>query len=431
VSNTAGALRETILVVGLSRETAPVHVRERASLDEAGARGLLRSLRATGDVDEAVALSTCNRTEVYAVVPAACGQAAPSIIREALYCQTSVAREELVQLGYVRFEEEAVEHLFGVVAGLNSTVLGEPEIVSQVRASVALAATEEMVGDLLRALFRQAAAAGRRVRGNTTISRGATSVSSVAVELAAALLDDLHGRRALVVGAGRVASAAAKRLADAGAREVVIANRSPRAGAALARRVGARSAPLTRLAEELAAADLVVCATGAPAPVVSRRVLEAATRGRKRCLVMLDLAMPRDVEPAAHDLPGVVLRDIDGIQQIAATHLDERRRELPQAWSIVRSEARRFAESRVSPAAEPVVRELRRRAEAVRRGELDRMIACSPQLTDSELARLDEVTRSLVKKLLHEPTRRIRQAGCSPEGRARLDALGEVFAAYG
>ena len=423
MSSIAGGSHETILVVGLSRETAPVHIRERAALDASAARELLRSLRAIARIDEAVALSTCNRTDVYAVVPAGCDQDAPSLIREALSCQTSVSREELVQLGYVRFEEEAVEHLFGVVAGLNSTVLGEPEIVSQVRASVALAVAEEMVGGVLRALFAHATEAGRRVRGNTNISRGATSVSAVAAGVAEALLEDLRGRRALVVGAGKVASAAATRLADAGAREIVIVNRTPRSAAALARRVGARYAPLVGLAQELAAADLVVCATGAPAPVVSRRMLAAATRGRERCLVILDLAVPRDVEQTAHDLPGVVLRDIDEIQQIAAAHLGERRRELPRAWSIVRAEARRFADWRDSVAVEPVLGELRRQAEQIRRGELERTIVRLPNLTDAELGCLDEVTRSLVNRLLHEPSRRIREAGRTPEGRAWLAEL--------
>lgn len=427
MSGVARGLPETILVVGLSREAAPVHIRERAALDAPAARGLLRSLRAMAGVDEAVAVSTCNRTEVYAVVPAGCDQDAPSLIREALSCQTSVAREELVQLGYVRFEEEAVEHLFGVVAGLNSTVLGEPEIVSQVRAAVALAAGEEMIGDLMRALFAHAAQAARRVRANTSISRGATSVSAVAVGVAESLLDDLRGRRALVVGAGKVASAAAGRLADAGAREIVIANRSQRLAEAVARRVGARSVPLVGLADELAPVDLVVCATGAPAPVVSRRMLAAATRGRDRCLVVLDLAVPRDVERTAHDLPGVVLRDIDEIQQIAAAHLGERRRELPRAWSIVRAEATRFGEWRESMAVEPLLKELRRQAEQLRRAQLDRAMACSPQMSEAEHTRLNEVTRSLVNKLLHEPSRRIREAGRTPEGRAWLDGLGDLL----
>lgn len=427
MSSAADGFRETILVVGLSRETAPVHVRERASLDPAGARELLQSLRATAAVEEAVALSTCNRTEVYAVVPARWAQDAPSIIREALCGQTSIAREELVQLGYVRSDGEAVEHLFGVAAGLNSTVLGEPEIVAQLRAAVALAVAQQTVGELLRGVFQHALAAGRRVRATTTISRGATSVSAVAVDLGERLLDDLRGRRALVVGAGRVSAAAAKRLADAGAREIVVANRSLGSAVTLARRVGGEAAPLDRLTEEIAAADLVVCATGAPAPVVSRRMLADATRGRERCLVVLDLAVPRDVEPAAHDVPGVVLRDIDEIQGIAATRLDERRRELPRAWSTVRSEARRFADWRLSLAAEPLLTELRRRAEDVRRSEVERLIARSPELTDAELERLDAITRAVVRKLLHEPTRQIRHAGRTHEGRARLDALGDLF----
>jgi glutamyl-tRNA reductase len=427
MSATADGTGATLLVVGLSRETAPVQIRERASLDALAAGRLLRSLRASGVADEAVALSTCNRTEVYAVVAAGRAADAPSMIRETLSCQTSISREELVQLGYVRFEKEAAEHLLGVVAGLNSTVLGEPEIVAQARAAVALAGREGMLGRLLEGLFSHGIAAGRRVRASTAIARGATSVSSVAVDLAEMLLEGLAGRSAVVIGAGKVAGAVTQRLAAAGVPRIVVANRSEAAAAALARGAGRRAASLGALGDEMRAADLVVCATRAPAPVVSRRMLAAATRGRERRLVVLDLAVPRDVEPVAHDLPGVVLRDIDEIQRIAAANLDDRRHELPRAWSIVRAEAGRYESWRAGLEAEPLLTEVRRRAEEIRRRELDRVIARSRNLGEAELMRLDAVTRALIKRMLHEPTQRVRRAGGSAAGRAQLDALCELF----
>jgi glutamyl-tRNA reductase len=430
VSTTADGAGAILLVVGLSRETAPVHVRERASLDAPAASRLLRALRAlraSGACGEALALSTCNRTEVYAAVAASRAADAPTVIRETLACRTSISREELVQLGYVRFETDATEHLFGVVSGLNSTVLGEPEIVAQARAAVALARSEGMLGRLLEGLFSHAVAAGRRVRAGTAIARGATSVSSVAVDLAEMLLEDLAGRSAVVIGAGKVACAVTQRLAAAGVSRIVVANRSEPAAAALAAQAGGRAVSLGALPDELRAADLVVCATGAPSPVVSRRMLAAATRGREERLVVLDLAVPRDVEPVAHDVPGVVLRDIDEIQRIAAANLDDRRRELPRAWSIVRAEAGRYQAWRAGLEAEPLVTELRRRAEEIRRRELERLIARSPDLGDAELMRLDTITRVLMKKILHEPTRRIRGAGANVASRAQLEALCDLF----
>ncbi len=428
---TAGAdgVGATLLVVGLSRETAPVHVRERASLDESAARRVLEALRRSDLVTEAVALSTCNRTEVYAAACTADADAAATLIRETVSGETRISRQELRQLGYVRIEDAAAEHLFGVIAGLSSTVLGEPEIVAQVRAAVALARGAGMVFGLLEGLFRHGLGAGRRVRGATAITRGATSVAAVAVDMTEELLNGIDGRQALVVGAGKIACAVATRLAAQGAGEVVIANRSPASAEALARRAGGRAVPWSGLTEELAAADVVVCATGAPEPIISRRTLAAASRSRREGLVVLDLAVPRDVDPAARDLPRVTLRDIDEVQDIAAANRDVRRQALPEAWSIVRAESERFARWRASLEGEDLLAGLRRRAEQLRQGELDRVLAGAPELEHAERERLDAVTRSLVNHLLHEPSHWIRAAGATPAGQAQLRALADLLAA--
>jgi glutamyl-tRNA reductase len=429
VTTGADAAGAALLVVGLSRETAPVHVRERASLQPPAARRVLDALRQSDLVREAVALSTCNRTEIYAAADPAEVENAATLIRETLSGETSISREELCQLGYVRVQDAATEHLFGVIAGLNSTVLGEPEIVAQVRAAVALARDAGAVSDVLEGLFRHGLSAGRRVRSVTAITRGATSVAAVAVDMAADLLDALDGRQALVLGAGSIARAVAHRLVARGAGEVVIANRSAAAGHTLAARVGGRAVSLSDLAAELAAADLVVCATGAPTAVISRRMLATASRSRREGLVVLDLAVPRDVEPAARDLPRVILRDIDEVQDIAAANRDSRRRTLPAAWSIIRDESQRFAQWRCSLEGEELLADLRRRAERIREGELRRMLESAPGLGDAERARLDAITRSLVNRLLHEPSHRVRAAGATPAGQAQLRALADLLAA--
>jgi glutamyl-tRNA reductase len=261
------------------------------------------------------------------------------------------------------------------LAGLGSSILGEPEIVAQARAAAALARQERMLGPLLDGLLTRSFAAGRRVRAITGIARGALSLSSVAVDLADSLIGDLSGCSTLVIGAGKIARAVTQRLAAAGARRIVLANRSETGSHQLAREFGGTAVPLPAIARELGRVDLVVCATGAPDCVVSRSMLATACERRDEPLVVLDLAVPRDVEPAARKLPAIVLRDIDYIQRIAAANLDHRRRELPRAAAIVRAEAERFRLWREALDAAPALNELRRHAEQIRRRELDRAIA--------------------------------------------------------
>jgi glutamyl-tRNA reductase len=419
--------RGRLLVVGLSREGAPLEALERASLHAHGARRVLRALRAGGPVDEAVALSTCNRTEVYAVAGAAPVADAIAAVRDILACHTRLSAHELVRLGYARVDEVAVEHFLSVVAGLDSAVLGEPEIVAQVREAVALAGEEGTLGRVLMGLWNHGLAAGRRVRAGTRVARGAISISAVAVDLAETMSEDLGASRALVIGAGRIARAVAKRLAGRGVKSLVVANRSLATAEEIARDVGARAVGLDALPDELARADLVLSATGAASHVVPRAMLARATRDRTRRMVVLDLAMPRDIDPGAGGLAPVTLCDIDEIHRIARDNMDGRRRELPRARAIVRGEADRFHAWRAGLGAEEVLRALRRRAEDIRALELARVRSQSPPASEAELVRLDAVTRSLVNKLLHEATSRIREAGSTSAGRAQLEAVRELL----
>jgi glutamyl-tRNA reductase len=428
VSSSAEGLGRTLVIVGISREAAAVEIRERAWLDADTAARLLRTLRTSGLAEEALALSTCNRTEVYAVIPALEADHAPDAIRRQLANHTRISEPELRRLGYVHIEHEVAEHLFGVLAGLGSSILGEPEIVGQARAAVALARHEGMFGQLLEGLFSHGFAAGRRVRANTAIARGALSLSSVAVDLAESSLPDIASCSILVIGAGKVARAVTRRLVAAGAREIVVANRSEPAARRLAGEFGNAALALGDVAQELTRADLVVCATGAPTHILTRPMLAAAAgKRRERSLVVLDLAVPRDVEPAARTLPSVVLQDIDDLHAIAVSHLNQRRRELPRANAIVRAEAKRFGQWRDLLHAEPVLNEIRRVAEQTRRGELERATERYGPLSEAELERLDAVTRSLMNKLLHTPVLRIRNAGATDSGFVQLEALRELF----
>jgi glutamyl-tRNA reductase len=414
--------RGRLLVVGLSRQGAPLEALERASLRAHGARRVLRALRNGGAVDEAVVLSTCNRTEVYAVAAAPVADAIAAV-RDLLACHTRLSVHELVRLGYARVDEAAVEHFLSVVAGLDSAVLGEHEIVAQVREAVALAGEEGTLGRLLMGLWNHGLGAGRRVRSGTGVARGAVSISAVAVDVAETMTDDLAARPALVIGAGRIARAVAKRLAGRGVGSIVVANRSLAPAEEIARDVGGRAVGLDGLPDELARADLVVSATSAASHVVSRDMLARATRERVGRMTVLDLAMPRDVDPAARGLAAVTLCDIDEIHRIARENLDGRRRELPRARAIVRGEVDRFQTWRSGLGAEEVLRALRRRAEEIRAREVGRV---SVESTD-ELARLDAATRSLVNKLLHEATSRIREAAGTSAGRGQLEAVRDLL----
>ena len=325
-----------LLVLGLSHRTAPLEARERAALPEPAARRLLGALREAPDVAEAVVLSTCNRTEVYAVA----GGAA-TLARE-LVAHTALTASELEAVAFVKAGEDAVRHLFRVAAGLDSMVLGEPEIRAQVRRAVDAAAGEGMLGPRLAALFRAALGAGRRVRARTGIGRGAMSTSAVTVELARRALGDLAGCRALFVGAGKMAEATARALLREGVSQVTVANRTPAAAEELAARLGGRGVGLGALRAELAGADLVVACTDAPGPVVRRADVAGALAGRRKPLVCIDIAVPRDVEPAVAGLDGALVLDLDDLRRVAAANRAGRELEARRAEAIVATEVRRF-----------------------------------------------------------------------------------------
>jgi glutamyl-tRNA reductase len=305
----------SLVAVGISHRTATVALRERAALTEPAARALLGDLRSMPAVSAAAVLSTCNRTELYAI--AAAPDAVESL-RGAFAARGRLTPEAVAAAGFACSGAEALGHLFRVAAGLDSLVVGEPEIQHQVRRAAALAAEQGTLGSELDQVFRHALSAGRRVRRETGVGRGAVSTASVGVELARRALGDLHGRRALVLGAGAMASSMARALRRNGVAGVVVCNRTVAAARRLAGEVAGRAVGLDVLAAEVGGADLVVACTGAPEPVLRRPVGARAVRSRSgRPLVCIDLAMPRDIEPGVARLPGVVLFDVDDLRGIA------------------------------------------------------------------------------------------------------------------
>jgi glutamyl-tRNA reductase len=330
-----------LTALGLSYRTTPVGQREKAALDDECTRRLLRRLMADPRVSEAAAVSTCNRTEVYVVSDAARHGAAAA--EEALVACSRISAAELACARFAFQDEAAAGHLFRVTGGLDSMVLGESEVQGQVRAAAAMAREEGAVGPLLAGLFKQALVTGGRVRRETQIASGPTSVSSLAVDIARGALPDLGSRRVLLVGAGRMAESTGRALGRQGARELVVANRTLSTAQGLAAQLGGRAAGLDALPAELERADMVVCSTDAPYPIVRQAELASALAARpERPLVIIDLAVPRDVEPAVASMRGALLYDIDDIERAMQQNIEGRRRDLVRAEAIVADEVTRF-----------------------------------------------------------------------------------------
>jgi glutamyl-tRNA reductase len=331
-----------LIVLGLSHQTAPVAQREKAALAEPAARSVLAMLRRDTAVSEVAVLSTCNRTELFAVVADVVRGAAA--LGRALVDHSRISADELAAASYLHSEQSAARHLFRVAASLDSMVIGESEIQGQVRTARDLAREAGMLGPLLDRTFTQALRTGRRVRSQTHVAAGAVSVSSVAVDLARSALGDLRDRRALLVGAGRAAEATARALLGRGLAEVVVANRTPATASRLAGRFGGRAAGLATLAHDLVGVDVVISSTDAAGTILDADSLTPALDGgRRRPLVLIDIAVPRDIDPRVAGLPGVRLHNIDDLTRVAEANLNGRRQEAARAELIIDAEVSRLA----------------------------------------------------------------------------------------
>ena len=400
-----------LVLVGISHHRAPVELRERAALDRKRSAELARTL--AGERGEAVCLSTCNRTELYLASDDA--DDAETRAEAALLA----LEEELGPALYRLRDEAAALHLFRVAAGLDSLVPGEGEILGQVRAAYEHGTT----GRILDRLFRQALHAGRKARVETAIGESPASVSSAAAALAEQVFGEVRGRKILVIGAGEVGELAARNLLSRGAEIAWVANRSADRAAQLAERLGGTARPLDGIDEQLAEADVVVSSTSAPEWIVERAQVERAMRARRgRPLFLIDLAVPRDLDPAIHELDGCYLYDIDDLQAVVAETLAGRRREAARAEAIVAAEAERFREWQASLRVVPAITSLRARAEEIRAAELDRA-----RLSDAERRAAESVTAAVLNKLLHLPTIRMKEAAAATDGVIYADAVRHLF----
>lgn len=404
-------------LVGVSHHQAPVELRERVAVDLEGAAALAAEF---ADGCEAAVLSTCNRTELYLAADEDDGLEERAVVRllELAGDEAAALTPVLYRLG----DQAAALHLFRVAAGLDSLVPGEGEILGQVRAAYEVGAA----GPLLDRLFRQALHAGRRARVETAIGESPASVPAAAAALAQQVFGELSGRRVLVVGAGKMSELAARNLVSRGASIVAVANRTAAHGEELAQRLGTRSVGLDGLAEELRTADVVVTSTSAPGFVLHAALARESLRARHgRPLLLVDLAVPRDVDPALAAYDGCFVYDIDDLEAVVELALDGRRVEAARAERIVAAEAERFREWQVSLAVVPAIASLRARAEEIRVGELAR--ARLERLSESERTLVEAITAQIVNKLLHLPTVRLKEAAAAADGVIYADVVRHLF----
>jgi glutamyl-tRNA reductase len=416
-----------LFVIGVSWRTAPVAVREKLAFRDDEMAGALAQLIDSPSIAEAVILSTCNRVEIYgSLAPSAPTSALASAAAEArsfLARSRGVQAEGLSAELYERGEIEAVRHLFRVASALDSMVVGESQILGQLKDAYGVAVKANATGAILSRSLEKAFAVAKRVRSETGIARGAANVSSVAVELAMHVFGDLVGKRILVVGAGKMSALAARHLRASGAQSIVVVNRTPGRAEALALEIEGVARPWQELERELGLADVVISSTGAGTPILTRDLMKQVARGRRgRPLVVVDIAVPRDVEPAVAKLEGIYLFDIDDLERVVAENLKERQKEATAAAAIVEAEVDEFARWMRSQRVVPTIRSLRDHFNEVAAAEAERAVRAlqggkpvGPEEAERAIRRLAQV---IVNKLLHGP-----MSALKADEHADIDAL--------
>jgi glutamyl-tRNA reductase len=416
-----------VLLLGVSHHTAPIDLRERLAFAPDRLPAALGMLAQQPGLGEIVLLSTCNRSETY--VTCADAASAREVVSRFLTDYHGVPGETVQPHLYAQTDGDAVRHLFRVAAGLDSLVVGEPQILGQVKQAYAVATEQHCTGALLNRLFHQAFSVGKRVRAETGLADGAVSVSYAALGLARKICGEIKGLTALVLGAGDMAALTARHLQAQEPAELLISSRTASHAAELAAEVGGRVIPWDETDQALAAADIVVSATGAQKPIVTRdRVLRAMRSRRTRPLFIIDIAVPRDVEAEAGEIDQVLVYNIDDLQGIVSENLSKRANEVTRAEAIVREEVDAFLAWSRSRTAIPTVVALRRRFEAIRQAELTRLQPKLSALTPEAKQRVDEVTRLIIEKLLLTPTEQLKALSDRDTVAAYADALNRLFA---
>ena len=415
-----------LLALGCSHRTAGIDLRERLALPEGRAASLLRSLVSEDGITEAAAISTCNRTELYLVAADTVDAEAAAL--GALSKEAGIRATDLLGPLYSLRDEEAARHLFRVTSGLDSMIIGEAEIQGQVKRAYELALVEGVTGPIVNRLFRGALSAGKRARAETAIGEKGISIPSVAVELARQHLGDLADRKVLLIGAGETAELTARALAARGVETVFVANRRYNRAIGLAERFGGTALRINDLPNYLESADIVVSATDSPHPLIERPELEQVMQTRdSRPLLMIDLAVPRDIDPDCRELTGVSLSDVDDLQRIVERNASSRENEAARVERILDSEFDLYLEWLEAQSVAPTIAELRGRADQIVDQVLRENESRWENLTPADRERTEVLARAVANRLLHEPTAKLRALADSETGYRDLALLREVF----
>jgi glutamyl-tRNA reductase len=414
-----------IAVLGVNHKTACIDVREQVALDDDGCQDLARTLINHPGVGEAVVVSTCNRTEVYVSGPQL---PLREVALDGLCAVSSACREDLHESIYYLEDREAVQHLFSVASSLDSMVLGEAQILHQLKSAYQVAEDAGVTGVILNKLLRRSFEVGKRVRTETKIGESSLSVASVSVDLAGSVFGDLAGRAVLVIGAGEMAELVITHLRARGVHRFRVANRTFERAVDLAARFGGDAVRYEALEEHLAGVDIVISSTAAAQPVIMRADLERVMRKRKnRPIFLIDIAVPRDIDPAINKVYNAYLYDIDDLQEVVASNLGDRQREGALARAIVEEEVSAFQGWLQTLLVVPILVSFREWATEVKDGELERFLAKMPDLSEDERRKVGALAHAIVNKLVHPPTARIKDMAGDEDGYRYAEALRVLF----
>jgi glutamyl-tRNA reductase len=412
----------SLVLIGVNHKTAPIELRERIAISREDLPETTRALAAVPGVAECMIVSTCNRVEILAAVES------PAIdVASFLHRHFGLDPELLTPHLYEHRDQEAVSHLFRVAASLDSMVVGEPQILGQVKEAFAVARASGTIGGQLEHLLQNTFAVAKKVRTETEIGSNSVSIASVAVELARKIFGSLQGRTVFLVGAGKMSELAARHLVQQGAGTILVTNRTQERAQRMAEAFAGQVIPFEELYEAASQADIVISSTGAPHPIFRREHGQAFLhRRRNRPMFFIDIAVPRDVDPLMGKLEGIFVYDIDDLQQVAVAHLSERSREATAAEALIAGEVERFQQRQLTVNVAPAIVALQRQAEEIRQAELKRAQAHLGPLSAEQIAVVEALTRGLVNKFLHPPMQALKQAARENDA-TRLEALCETW----